>query len=58
METNTEKQTCTSCIMDSSDPDIVFDKNGVCNHCHEFNKNIIKYRYRENKEQKNLKSLN
>jgi len=43
--------------MVSSDPDIVFDKNGVCNHCHEFNKNIIKYRYRENKEQKNLKTL-
>ena len=26
-------QTCTRCIMDTSDPDIVFDDNGWCNHC-------------------------
>jgi len=26
--------TCTRCIMDSSDQDIVFDEVGVCNHCH------------------------
>lgn len=28
-----EYRICTRCIMDSSDPDIVFDANGVCNHC-------------------------
>lgn len=27
---------CTRCIMDTSDPDIVFNDNGVCNHCHRF----------------------
>lgn len=26
-------QICTRCIMDTSDPDIVFDAAGVCNHC-------------------------
>jgi N-acetyl sugar amidotransferase len=26
-------QICTRCVMDTSDPDIVFDGNGVCNHC-------------------------
>jgi N-acetyl sugar amidotransferase len=26
-------QICTRCVMDSSDPNIVFDANGVCNHC-------------------------
>ncbi len=26
-------QICTRCIMDTSDPEIVFDENGVCNHC-------------------------
>ena len=26
-------QVCTRCIMDTSDPEITFDKNGVCNHC-------------------------
>lgn|GEM_PF-2688363 len=27
-----QHQTCTRCIMDTSDPDITFDENGVCNH--------------------------
>ena len=26
-------QRCTRCVMDTTDPDIVFDSNGVCNHC-------------------------
>lgn len=26
-------QICVRCVMDSSDPDIVFDDAGVCNHC-------------------------
>lgn len=25
---------CSRCVMDSSDPQIVFDQDGVCNHCH------------------------
>ncbi len=25
---------CSRCVMDTSDPDIVFDAEGVCNHCH------------------------
>ena len=25
---------CRHCVMDRSDPEIVFDENGVCNHCH------------------------
>lgn len=29
-------QICTKCIMDTSDPEITFDKNGVCNHCKRF----------------------
>lgn len=24
---------CTRCVMDTSDPNIVFDSDGVCNHC-------------------------
>jgi N-acetyl sugar amidotransferase len=27
---------CTRCIMDTTDPDIVFDDQGVCNHCHRY----------------------
>jgi N-acetyl sugar amidotransferase len=26
-------QICTRCIMDTTDPDIVFDSQGFCNHC-------------------------
>ena len=26
-------RTCTRCVMDTSDPDIIFDAVGVCNHC-------------------------
>lgn len=27
-------QVCTRCVMDTSDPDITFDADGLCNHCH------------------------
>lgn len=26
-------QICLRCVMDTSDPDIIFDENGFCNHC-------------------------
>lgn len=34
-------QVCTSCIMDTSDPGIVFDSRGVCDYCHNFHANIL-----------------
>jgi len=27
---------CNRCVMDTSDPEIIFDEDGVCNHCIEF----------------------
>ncbi|MDP3392413.1 N-acetyl sugar amidotransferase [Sediminibacterium sp.] len=33
-------QICTNCVMDTSDTRIVFDDNGVCDHCNDFNNNI------------------
>ena len=30
-------QLCTKTIMDTSDPDILFDENGVCNYVHNYN---------------------
>lgn len=36
MTTKKNYQVCTRCVMDTTDPDIFFDKEGVCNHCHEF----------------------
>lgn len=35
-------QICTKCVMDTTDPDIVFDENGVCNNCRDY-KNLEKY---------------
>ena len=29
-------QCCIKCVMDTTDPEISFDSNGVCNHCHNF----------------------
>ena len=29
-------QICMRCVMDTSDPEIIFDENGICNHCREF----------------------
>ena len=29
----TEHRICTRCVMDTTDPEIKFDENGVCNHC-------------------------
>jgi N-acetyl sugar amidotransferase len=34
----TEKTICTRCIMDTTDPDIVFDAAGVCSHCHRYDR--------------------
>ena len=34
--TDTTYQVCTRCVMDTSDPEITFDANGVCNHCRSF----------------------
>lgn len=33
---STSYQICTRCVMDTSDPLITFDSQGVCSHCHEF----------------------
>jgi len=34
-------QICTNCVMDTTDPNITFDENGVCDHCHDFQNYVI-----------------
>ncbi|SJZ74119.1 N-acetyl sugar amidotransferase [Sediminibacterium ginsengisoli] len=34
-------QICTNCVMDTSDPKITFDDNGVCDHCNGFYKDVL-----------------
>lgn len=36
-------QRCTRCVMDTTDSKIVFDADGVCDHCRNFDKNIKPY---------------
>jgi N-acetyl sugar amidotransferase len=31
---------CKNCVMDTSDPNISFDENGICDHCHDFENNV------------------
>ncbi|MFN8400383.1 MAG: N-acetyl sugar amidotransferase [Anaerolineales bacterium] len=34
----TEYRMCKRCVMDTSDPEITFDEQGVCNHCHTYDR--------------------
>lgn len=34
-------QVCTRCVMDTTDSKIVFDENGICDHCRNFDSNIF-----------------
>ena len=36
MKNKKNYQVCVRCVMDTTDPDIIFDASGVCNHCHEY----------------------
>ncbi len=49
-------QICTYCVMDTSDQDIVFDENGRCNHCKDFEKVLQQPRFSSN-NQEQLDSL-
>ena len=33
-------QLCTQCVMDTTDPSIVFDSQGICDHCNDFNNHV------------------
>jgi len=47
---NREYQICTSCIMDTSDPNISFDDNGECDYCQNFKSTILpEWKYGENR---------
>ena len=38
---NKPYQICTCCVMDTSDVNITFDKNGVCHNCNEYFNRIL-----------------
>lgn len=45
-------QICKCCVMDTSDEDIIFDKNGICMRCNEYRERILpKWNYGRGHEQ-------
>jgi N-acetyl sugar amidotransferase len=49
--TNNTYQVCTRCVMDTTDPEITFDQQGICNHCYDFD-NVISKRWFPNEDGK------
>jgi N-acetyl sugar amidotransferase len=33
-------QICNRCVMDTTDPEIQFDENGICNHCRQYDESV------------------
>lgn len=52
-----QEQVCTRCMMDTTDPDITFDSDGVCCYCNEADEKLSNYRFTEEQEERNIKSL-
>jgi len=50
-------QICTRCIMDTSDPEIQFDHNGVCNHCRRYDELVKSYVFTGEEGQKRLNAI-
>src|SRR2546428_10576960 len=53
----TERATCTRCIMDTTDPDIQFDAQGVCNHCHRYDRIAASRLFPSSEQPRRLASL-
>ena len=52
-----EYQICKNCVMDISDPDIVFDENGVCNHCRSYEDRKKIFTIKEEEKPRQLQAL-
>ncbi len=39
--TDKDQKICSRCVMDTSDPNIVFDEKGVCDHCNSFANDVV-----------------
>jgi N-acetyl sugar amidotransferase len=52
-----DQRRCTRCIMDTSDPDIVFGADGVCNHCLTYDREVPKRVYKGEEGQRRLADL-
>jgi len=50
-------QMCKRCVMDTTDPDIVFDENCICNHCTDYFEKEKKFVFKGEEGEKKLKEI-
>ena len=50
-------QVCAKCIMDTTDPEIKFDENGVCNHCRRYEERAQRELHNDEAGQEKLQQL-
>lgn len=54
---NMKHQTCNACVMDDTDPDLVFDADGICHVCKEAREKLPVYTFTDEQEYRNLEQL-
>lgn len=50
-------QTCTRCVMNTTDTRLVFDEHGVCDRCHDYDERILPWWNHGNGHQEELRKL-
>src|SRR5437762_1909588 len=50
-------QICIRCVMDTSDPDIIFNSEGHCNHCIEYMERTMKRIYHGEQARKEIRQI-
>lgn len=50
-------QVCTHCVMDTTDENIKFDENGVCDRCHDYEERILPWWNHGHGHEKELQSI-
>ena len=48
---------CTNCVMDTTDSAILFDKNGVCDHCRSYYRDILPYWYSDDRGEAEISAI-
>ncbi|MBB5636592.1 N-acetyl sugar amidotransferase [Pedobacter cryoconitis] len=54
---NKSEVVCTCCVMDTTDPEIVFDQEGVCNYCRYLENVLPLYHFSKEQEVTNLERI-
>ena len=48
---------CSRCVMDTTDPEIVFDERGICNHCRAYDANAARFAFSPEERQRRFDAL-